>query len=551
MQKHSLVIIACGSSSRLIDIHQNQYPKILCNSGNQLFIEELIDAYTSTDQIKDITLLVSSVEDKNKIFDAYVNVTTNQLGQQMKVEVFPQRIGTARTIKWCVDNKKIPTKNVIVAWSDIYPKNAQFVDDNIGVMSNLMGTIYVDSNSCHRVDYTNFSLSKKTDMTGNVAGLFKFNDLSDLFNHTTLDLSSDPKHEIDITDVMSNVMTHKFAIFASQEFRFVDIGDMQKYEKHINEKDITCRFFNDIEFKGGMVIKRAKNKMGLSVINNEIRYYQQLREHLDDPDLRKVGFPNLLTASINKGEFKMSKIDAITVNDYIESLPEIEDADLQQIWSLFNTAIQKLHNIHSATIDADVFEKELRYEYYDVILERLSKMQNLLPHNLIFGSKLYNISDTLNTVRFCVETIVNETVPVMRTIHGDPNSSNTMVSATGDVSFIDPRGKFGTKSGILGHTMYDYAKFLYGITGYDKFNLTLDYRLTYDSTKCEYTIQTDVESIIDKLDALTTNVKIKFLVGVIWLKLPLYTINNLNKSIASYIIGQHLIRHYSFQLLNS
>ena len=55
-------------------------------------------------------------------------------------------------------------------------------------------------------------------------------------------------------------------------------------------------------------------------------------------------------------------------------------------------------------------------------------------------------------------------------IHGDTNFSNILINPENqDIKFIDPRGYFSS-SKIFGLVDYEYAKILYGISGYDHFN---------------------------------------------------------------------------------
>ena len=58
-------------------------------------------------------------------------------------------------------------------------------------------------------------------------------------------------------------------------------------------------------------------------------------------------------------------------------------------------------------------------------------------------------------------------------IHGDPVFSNVLVDKNSDIKLVDPRGvdSNGTNT-IYGDIMYDYAKVLQSLSGYDEILLT-------------------------------------------------------------------------------
>jgi hypothetical protein len=123
-------------------------------------------------------------------------------------------------------------------------------------------------------------------------------------------------------------------------------------------------------------------------------------------------------------------------------------------------------------------------------------------------------------------------------IHGDTNSSNTMYNASYDtIKFIDPRGIFGGQK-YYGDVLYDQAKFMYGLTGYDNFNLDKNFKFEINGDE----IQFDTGGL--ELEDLCNDRHIKILVGLIWLKLPFYIKNNPNKVIASYFHGMALLTKY-------
>jgi hypothetical protein len=70
-------------------------------------------------------------------------------------------------------------------------------------------------------------------------------------------------------------------------------------------------------------------------------------------------------------------------------------------------------------------------------------------------------------------------------IHGDINLGNIMTNGKGDIRFIDPRGYFGNMD-LFGIKEYDFAKLLFGLSGYNVFD----------------------EMIIDRIDVIDGNIEI-------------------------------------------
>jgi hypothetical protein len=106
-----------------------------------------------------------------------------------------------------------------------------------------------------------------------------------------------------------------------------------------------------------------------------------------------------------------------------------------------------------------------------------------------------------------------------------------------DIVFIDPRGYFGT-SLIYGPIEYDYAKVLYGISGYDKFNFNEFNIKRIDNESIEFEINGFYfdKKIINKY----FNKVHKAYLVLIWLSLAEYNKNNIWKCLGSYYYGLYL-----------
>ena len=123
-------------------------------------------------------------------------------------------------------------------------------------------------------------------------------------------------------------------------------------------------------------------------------------------------------------------------------------------------------------------------------------------------------------------------------IHGDTNFSNFLINPDNeDIKFIDPRGYF-SKSKIFGLVDYDYAKLLYGISGYDNFN---NHHFCVDSiNEKEITFTIKTINVSEEFINNNFNKVHKMLVVIIWLGLAEYNKNNIWKCITSYYHGLYL-----------
>ena len=131
-------------------------------------------------------------------------------------------------------------------------------------------------------------------------------------------------------------------------------------------------------------------------------------------------------------------------------------------------------------------------------------------------------------------------------IHGDCQFSNILYCENeSKLYFIDPRGYYG-KSKIYGDHRYDYAKVIYALSGYDKFNNNHLYSIkNYDKDSQELIIEIDnnldLFEDIKKVTGLRyiNRVTLSYLV-IIWIGLAQYNQNNILKCVSSYYYGLYL-----------
>ena len=92
-----------------------------------------------------------------------------------------------------------------------------------------------------------------------------------------------------------------------------------------------------------------------------------------------------------------------------------------------------------------------------------------------------NYQSTYNTILSKLEEYQNLNCVKGTIIHGDPVFTNILLDKTGKVKLIDMRGKLGDTNTIYGDPLYDYAKILQSLVGYDEILLGINVKNNYKS----------------------------------------------------------------------
>lgn len=534
----NLIIVASGRATRLHPIHQDLYPKLLINYGQHLFIEKVLESYNNID-LETITIIVSDVMSMQRIKESFINVKNSSFDfdlETINFVLYDKFDGTANTIATLLKTYLIPTENVLIAWSDIFPVDIR-LDENAG------NFIYLDENPVHRIkfDQEYQNMFPMVGQKGNVPGIFYFKDLNRLFDYYST--VRPIIYGDDITKIIQENLIHGDLTFQQiQTGTIVDTGDIEKYTKSLENLDIKSRYFNEITITDDSVIKRTFTDHGKDVMANELAFY----EYIDsiDPLRSEIKLPMLKSSSDD--HMVIERIHGNTVFEHLQTFDSYT-FKVEEKARLYNLFLDEIQGLHKRKQDVPMSTTEIikttYKEYYGVTIERFNKIPSILPEiNHVNGIQIPQIEEVFKIIHIKTEDFVARLFnDGMRLIHGDPNTSNVMISDSG-LNFIDPRGRFG-HTRLYGDPYYDYAKFLYGLTGYDEFNLTKDLRFEYDSRINSITVPM-LARIELELDTLTDDNDIKFLVGLIWLKLPYYTINNINKAICAYAIGLKLTTKY-------
>jgi hypothetical protein len=226
---------------------------------------------------------------------------------------------------------------------------------------------------------------------------------------------------------------------------------------------------------------------------------------------KEIGFYNSLTAHKIPGPFIMPRIYSTTTTGYSRgALPELhiqyfphhealtdrfpypsaaasQDSRIKVIREILDC----ISPLHAYSPRLQITEQEyldaIRAECYDKIVERFHSVkweEDIYPDigrlNYVNGVKVRPFIEYANIIKERVVALVAAEAPSggsrsLTFIHGDAHLGNILVPKRNEDDdapkyvFIDPRGYFASYD-VYGDKHYDYAKLLFGISGYSRFD---------------------------------------------------------------------------------
>jgi hypothetical protein len=288
--------------------------------------------------------------------------------------------------------------------------------------------------------------------------------------------------------------------------------------------------FNDIIINDGIFNKKSKNSLGKMKINNEIDFYLYIINNNIDfsiPKLIKYDDGNLSIEYISNSSTLTNIIDHSNVYHYIDKIK-------QNIYIIHK--IQKF-------VSFDIIEKDLNIEIKKKVINRF----NEFDWN---SNVLYNSIKTVNNIKFknihYYSDIIHTKIlsyldgrNYYNLIHGDIHLGNILLDENNNIHFIDPRGYFG-ESKLFGIYEYDYAKLLFGLSGYSIFDDIIINELNIINDNIEIDFIKDYEYIFEngKFDKIT----MLFCLSI-WLGNN-SCFSNINKKITSLMIAYYYCEKY-------
>jgi len=222
---------------------------------------------------------------------------------------------------------------------------------------------------------------------------------------------------------------------------------------------------NNISINHNKFIKQSKNEIAKIKINNEIQFYLFiLNNHIQFP------LPKLY--EYTDGKYVIEYIlNSTTLTKIINK---------NNVFYYYNIVKNYLKNLHKniIPISKNILYTDLQIELYDKIINRYNEFDwNNNPYfnriKSVNNVPIKNIHTYCNIIyNKCIQYLNINQRNYYNCIHGDTHLGNILITYYKNYEqlyFIDPRGVFGSTK-YYGLYEYDYAKFLFGLSGYSIFD---------------------------------------------------------------------------------
>ncbi len=379
---------------------------------------------------------------------------------------------------------------------------------------------------------------------GNVAGMYGFLSFHSIFDYG-------PGVSAVKTD-LAGCLDYRAdeIVMSTSAYGFLDIGDGKKYKKTLKNVKNNSRYFNKVDVGDNSVTKTAVFKNGKNLLQKEQLFYGKVSDKSIIPHILKTGRGD---GTKDTGPYiTMAKITLPTVREHqnsrISAAGDPDAAYYRSLVSAFEKNIGKLHGPPSYAHFHSTPDAQLEY-----IHEPLARLADVRPLLDALGRPGIDVKSCNNLPIVNEDIVFNRLIGYLKGvtikkgfIHGDTNTDNVFFDEkTKGMFFIDPRGYFGGSTpgqGAYGDVAYDHAKFLYGLTGYGEFNAIKVFAPAFEQKTGALSFKLGGGDAL--LDALASDVYVKILVGIIWLKLTSYIKNSPTKSIFAYYYGLGLLNKY-------
>lgn len=494
------VILGAGLATRLYPI-THHIPKVLVNYKQHTILKNLHDIYRDLGADEIIVVVHSK-------FHEMVEAYAEQEGLKIKIQTVDESYGSAYAL--ALLDPILHGHNVIVNWCDIIP--------DFGSWCWEQNTIYTKGGEC-RFDFDGERIRNVGKTGGNVVGIYQLADWEFFMGDTKEEINEYCNGQ-DFVEFLYGP-----AFKQSELMNLIDLGDMEKLAKAHSNRELN-RSFNSVEIGKDTVIKYAVTEQGRALQLDEIEWYKKVQI---------PSVPQVVAIHPETHGFEMERIHGIPMFDYMLS------KDTDKASNVVNDILEGL-KFSDKRVCKDFKEvmDDFKKEFYDKVLDRCELIQDVIDS---FGDIKYVNGVKLGRLRPMLKQALAHLLHYQAgkgyyVIHGDPNFSNTMATYEGEVKFIDPRGYFGNTK-IYGPRLYDEAKVLYAISGYDEFNSdALWGQFDVDGEQSNVCIN---PLIRDYKNLPQFNEYHHLAVAVIWIALGGYFKNNPLKAVASYYHGMKLL----------
>ncbi|BBC78089.1 Hypothetical protein KNT65_gp041 [Escherichia phage EcS1] len=494
------VILGAGLATRLYPV-THHIPKVLVNYKQHTILKNLHDIYADLGA-DEIYVVVHSK------FAETVVAYAEQEGLNIIVHTVDEAYGSAYAL--ATMSKFLEGHNVIVNWCDIIP--------DFGSWSWDQNAIYVKGNEC-RYKFDGDSIKNVGDTGGNVVGIYQFRDWEFWQGESKEEIHDACRGRDFVEFIYPKVFTY------SELLNLIDLGDMIKLHDAHKDRELN-RSFNSVEMHEHTVEKIAVTEQGKKLQEKELSWYRSVSSDATP-----------FIEAVTENSFVMERIKGLPAFEWLYGLP----ADHQ--FNKIEDILEALNFGNEVYASENTIERDFTKEFYTKVIDRCESIQGVVNSfgkiTHVNGVKLGRLKPMLKQALSHLIYHHHETQGRQYSvIHGDPNFSNTMIQYDGKVRFIDPRGYFG-ETEIYGPRLYDEAKVLYAISGYDSFNANHAWGgLTIDDENAWVNIAPLVYKY-EKTDMF--NEYHHLAVAIIWIALGGYFKNNPLKATAAYYYGMMLL----------
>lgn len=563
--ERTLAIIACGLGTRVQLFTGNNYiPKLLMNIGGKTILAKILEAHQSFEHV---AIALSTQRHIDMVKQWVESNYDTEVSSKCIYVLHAATDGSANAVRTTlleIYSKLGKHTDVCLHWSDVYaPMLPSMVEGLFESPENQITCatfnersdkhLYLDYENNRVVDYAGMQMLRAHGIIANnmhltIFGIYAFNAV--LCNDIIAECEND--NNLDFAKCMQKCGMLGYCVFSQKPLidKYGDIeiyGDTESYLKYCDmyKKEKEVRYFNSIEIKDDVVVKTALCERGYKLMQNEVSWY----------GICAGNGVTCVPKVFSQGEhsFTMTKIDGITVKEYIDNI----DANCEctplaiGLMTMFEDQIcSQLHNMQCyaqnivPNVGTDVKLEAMLKEYVETTRSRYNEISELVKDITVWnGELLPDFEQLMQDIERVIKMTAKQTSFCF--LHGDPHVCNMMIDKSGTtLTCIDPRGYFGDgKYKKVGDADYDIAKFAFGLSGNSNFARDAFHTLkTSNAAPCETALRGFVRGYdIDKLPLTNRQ---RFLVGLCWFKFPAWLKNNPVEAIITYCHGALMTRKY-------
>ncbi len=430
-QKIKTLIIQAGGRGSRMDYLCTNKPKLLIDFKGKTVLQRYLEIF------KDAEIIIIG-DYKFDLLEKWVE--TFHSNRNIKLI----KSNSISTYSGIPEAKKIIEHSdpIAIIWSDLILTREVFHNGEIQIIT---------SNVECRYSYMFNKIKRKPNVTKNK---IHYNGIIGLFTLKNKDLLDDNEHKSFVGEFL--VSKSEIGLVSSKKIsKVIDIGTKERYFENLGKNH--SRSFNSIKKIGDKIVKICTDSNYKNLIENEIKWYRMCE---------LIGFNNVP---------KIFKEKPLTI-EYIQGLSphKIDNFSISNLASI----IQTLNSLHNKTEGQKVVKSDILDVYVKKPILRTELAKNLLygfdSDKIIINNSTCLNPFHVNNFEIFKQHLINLTETVYRftVIHGDPTSSNIIMSGDDftNVTLIDPRGIFG-KTFMYGDPDYDFAKLYYSLFGqYDFIN---------------------------------------------------------------------------------